>query len=46
MFGPSLRKNATFSADAWLLNRAHEKLVRPTQRNGVGLRQFYAREWA
>src|SRR5215213_5963831 len=36
-------KNVTFPTDAKLLNRAREKLVRLAQRQGVALRQSYAR---
>jgi transposase, IS5 family len=36
-------KNVAFPTDAKLLNRAHEKLVRLAQLNGVGLRQSYRR---
>src|SRR3954452_6208941 len=36
-------KNVLFPTDAKLLNRAREKLVRLAQRQGVGLRQSYAR---
>jgi IS5 family transposase len=36
-------KNVTFPTDAKLLNRAREKLVRLAQRQGVSLRQSYAR---
>ena len=36
-------KNVMFPTDARLLNRARESLVRLAQRNGVGLRQSYAR---
>src|SRR5436309_14431379 len=36
-------KNVTFSADAKLLNRAREKLVRLAKLHGLALRQSYAR---
>src|SRR5215213_3191333 len=36
-------KNVSFPTDAKLLNRAREKLVRLAQRQGVALRQSYAR---
>jgi transposase, IS5 family len=36
-------KNVTFPTDAKLLNRAREKLVKLAKKQGVGLRQSYAR---
>jgi IS5 family transposase len=36
-------KNVTFPTDAKLLNRAREKLVKLARKQGVELRQSYAR---